>query len=219
MSSIITNAICHWCTGRDGVSRRRSPKKYSSMTRFDTRPMPIPPSSVTIGSAPSSRNCPTSTVAACPAICAQRRRASHWMLTQLASGIERTGTSGPYPTRAAKISSLRLRSASRAELLLALTDDDLVVVLGRRNPAGLGDLQLAIDQLLERARIHRAGHVVPVDEEARRRAHAVLAQLVRVVVHHRLALGAVHVGLELGGIEPDARHPAHHVLLGHLRLV
>ena len=47
----------------------------------------ITASSGTIGSAPASKNCAMNTVAACPATSAQRRRTSHWMLTQLRSGI------------------------------------------------------------------------------------------------------------------------------------
>jgi hypothetical protein len=40
-----------------------------------------------MGGAPPSRTCAIITVTACPAVCAQRRRVSHWMLTQLRSGI------------------------------------------------------------------------------------------------------------------------------------
>src|SRR5688572_14338575 len=106
---------------------------------------------------------------------------------------------------------LRLRVLLRAELLLALRDHDLLVVVALN--AGLRDL--LVEQLLELRLGQRAREHLAVDEERRRRTNAEHFELAHVLLDELLALLAVHVGGELRRIETDFLRDREDVVLLH----
>src|SRR5688572_24707167 len=109
---------------------------------------------------------------------------------------------------------LRLRVLLRAELLLALRDHDLLVVVAL-NAGLLGLRDLLVEQLLELRLGQRAREHLAVDEERRRRTNAEHFELAHVLLDELLALLAVHVGGELRRIETDFLRDREDVVLLH----